>query len=243
MLPDMRAALFLAMLLTALGARSGLAFPTSRVTWFDCGPSAPDSRTFACDTNDGSETLYATFTPDTDVPGVASLTTEIDVAIFIQQVPSWWNFGQVGDCRNNLPISGDVSAGASCRSWSTAPVRAILTGYSIDNFHTGYNVERIRLNLVPAALQSLHAGVEVGLLRMDVPHAPTVGSGACSGCESGLCIELYPYVIAYDAARNELAGWSIWATAAFWQGGTHGCEPDVTPARRSSWGAIKSLYR
>ena len=110
----------------------------------------------------------------------------------------------------------------------------------------------------------LGPGVEYWSGALLINHAKTVGTGACSGCVTPVCI-LYSRVKIYTEFPNE----SRWITtpantpnsaAVTWQNGmffglSHTCDPlgncatsfgcgsQPVSSRHGSWGSITSLYR
>jgi hypothetical protein len=84
-------------------------------------------------------------------------------------------------------------------------------------------------------------GEELYLFRLTINHERTTGVTACAGCDVRCCIwlrrlTLWPDFIElwYDPDAGNLC--------ATWQGaGSGGCVG--TPAKNTTWGQIKNLYR
>jgi hypothetical protein len=114
---------------------------------------------------------------------------------------------------------------------------------------------RNRLDLI-SALEipvPLIAGTEYSLFRIAFNHAGAMG--ACTGCSEGACISLaYLYVTQPAGIGNDTL--LVWQRDSephvTWNGGTAAAYPyepsltypcdAATPARRSTWGQLKSLY-
>ncbi|MCC6650192.1 MAG: hypothetical protein IT348_03470 [Candidatus Eisenbacteria bacterium] len=95
----------------------------AKLAWSEClGGGGASARTFACDTNSGSDVIWASFVPP---PGIAQLTAvevvvEVGVAP-LEVIPDWWQFRNAGTCRqNSLSIGFDyVGVPSGCADyWS-----------------------------------------------------------------------------------------------------------------------------
>ena len=80
---------------------------------------------------------------------------------------------------------------------------------------------------------------------MNFNNARTLGD-ACPGCETGVCIVLNSIKINQPVGTP---GGDKFVTApaarnvAVWQGGIGGACGPATPARNTTWGSVKALYR
>jgi hypothetical protein len=76
-------------------------------------------------------------------------------------------------------------------------------------------------------------------------NSSTVDPGACAGCTVPVCIVLNSITLR-NLSFQELASLSAPVTPgsnfATWQGGT-GANCSAVPAKKTTWGAVKSLYR
>jgi hypothetical protein len=88
---------------------------------------------------------------------------------------------------------------------------------------------------------------EYYFFRIGFSNAKTTGAGGCSGCADGACLVLSEVhlsqtvnpadVIIINALSRNYVTWQ--STGANVPGGC----PSTTPARNTTWGGIKSLYR
>jgi len=86
-----------------------------------------------------------------------------------------------------------------------------------------------------------------------VSNIKTVGTGACAGCQTGVCIVFNSILLNTPILANDrtLSGPSNGTDSNYcmWQGGGNptvgvitGC-PAATPTKQRTWGAVKALYR
>src|SRR5262249_16026949 len=102
------------------------------------------------------------------------------------------------------------------------------------------------MNFVPevdlsdaAAARDLVAGRQYELFQLVVRHTQTIGTGACPGCALPASFTA-DFIWLFTAAGGGL-GTSFFGSAT-WQSPATICHT-VTPALKSTWGGIKSLYR
>src|SRR5690349_16915507 len=68
--------------------------------WDNCfGDWGSGIKSFACDTNIGSERLVLSYTLDHDKSDISGLELVLDVVYDDVSVPSWWMFRNAGSCR------------------------------------------------------------------------------------------------------------------------------------------------
>ncbi len=234
----------------------GLALPTvARATgaylgWDDCaGAGGSSVRTFACDGDDGSETFVGSFVPMSGISRFIALEVRLEiVADPASSLPSWWWLRNPGTCRQGALSSTWDFAGMP--SACVDPWARLSTG-GIASYETLYQGMpwRARLTVVYAmpedSARAVDPATEYLGYRVTFDHSHTVGAGACAGCAQAVCIvntssRLYqPY--AFDPEYHELVNPSA-VPVLSWQATVPQC-PGSVPARRGTWGAIKSLYR
>lgn len=211
------------------------------------------NRNFACDTNVGVETLVASFVPGVDVGSVGEIDLIVDIASASPTLPAWWQFKNTGSCRVTSLTLFPVVPPVACPPWNVEAVPSV--GQYVTNVSGSPNRARIvAAAAVPAeSRQNLLAGQEYFALNIHINHAKTVGTGACTGCQTPVCMVLQSVLM-----RSPVPNETCWVSGpanhvdshfATWQGGgvpvvgeKIGC-PAATPARSSSWGSVKSLYR
>jgi hypothetical protein len=90
---------------------------------------------------------------------------------------------------------------------------------------------------------ALVPNVEYYSFKLNLNSTKTVGTGACSGCSVPVCLVLNSIEVNRQVPSvDELVTNPATRAFATWQGGIPNCYA-ATPAKRSTWGAVKSLYR
>ena len=225
--------------------------------WDHCyGDGGVANKSFACDVNTGTETLVASFVPAWDIANVSGLEIVINLASASPTLPAWWQFKNAGTCRqlslSASPVPADPTV-TNCPDWGAGGQAGGLAAYAIGLF--GPNSARILLAwaVPPQSLRFLSGRHEYFAQKLAIDHAKTVGTGACAGCTTPVCIVLQSVNMTTPNFANDR-----WLTGpanqtdsdyATWQGGLGvgsplgtGC-PAATPTRRRSWGEVKALYR
>lgn len=255
-------ALLLACSLLLLAAASANAGGT-HLRWNACsGDGGVVNRSFACDTNTGSELLACSFTLDVPVDSVYALNAFVNMAFAGGVLPAWWQFRTVGSCRAaSLSTSLTPPAGAAaCVDWADG-ARDILLIYH----DAGSGLARIEA-LTPVLSQPLFdlpAGQEFFVFSAVINHQKTVGTGACAGCDLGGCMGFVGLRLLRTATTshggvyagdyftgpadisNQVVTWQNGAGIAipnYLGAGWIYC-PGATPARNRTWGDVKALYR
>ncbi|HKQ59069.1 MAG TPA: hypothetical protein VJY35_14495 [Candidatus Eisenbacteria bacterium] len=228
------------------------------LAWNDCFVEGGTfNRSFACNTNSGSNTMVVSFNPPDGIGVVVGGTAVIDLISATSALPSWWLLGP-GGCREGaLRLEfGTMSQGCP------DPWAGSATGtYSYTVGPEGRSdVARIVVSwTVPdAQAVQLEPGWEYFAFRLVLDNVNTLGGG-CSGCQVPICIGLnamclhraggmstYPI---YNPLNNNLITWQGGAIPGGCPG-TDGPGPHfppydclATPVINRSWGHIKGLYR
>jgi hypothetical protein len=221
--------------------------------WNDCyGNGGAANRNFACDSNAGNSILTVSFVPAYDVASVSGIVAVVDLAFAAPTLPAWWQFRYTGSCRTtSLSVNG-TPLGA-CANWAqAAPAIGIVYSTNVSGW-----ANRARILLVSAVMaadaQTLLAGQEYFAGNLTINHAKTVGTGACAGCLTPVCMAVQSVLMTSPNPDNDC--WvggpanHVDSNVATWQGGGSpvvgdniGC-PQATPTRSSTWGEVKSLYR
>lgn len=233
--------------------------------WDACfGGGGLSNRSFACDTNTGSEYLYVSFLSDTLAENITGIEGKIDFVPATGTLPSWWQLKNTGACRpNTLTMSvapGSESAGCS-NTWGPD----FATGFSYYNLSMDGAMRLEFVSAVPTfEAMSFAPNQEWFAARFAISHAKTVGAGNCAGCQTPLCIGLHVLRLSrpYPEPLVQLSTETVpGGSTVSWQGGavdsyipppplghndpwpyrTVTCSLPV-PARNHTWGSIKSLY-
>lgn len=242
------ALLALALVLLATAAHAGAGV---NLRWDRCfGDAGTQNKAFACDTNTGSDVLVCSFEVAAEILQATGQEVTIDLVATATTLPGWWEFKNAGTCRQlSLTMNTALSPTAVvCSDWSSGQSLAALRGYSSSFF--GPNSARIRINSAVANESAAHLfpGMEYFVCNVVINHAKTVGTGACAGCTVPVCLVFHDQITTPVAADDVLltAGAHVGSNFATWQGPTgpapFGC-PYPVPTQRSTWGAVKSLYR
>lgn len=251
----MKKIILLCGVLLVLGSGVATAARGVNLRWGDCiGDGGSINRNFACNTNTGNHVLVGSFELGQDILQASGNEVVVDLAS-AGPIPQWWSFKNVGTCRTaSLSMNFVAPATAvNCVDWSSGQSAGGIGAYFIGN--VGPSTARLVCALaVPvSALSDLFAGQEYFSYNFVINNQKTVGTGACAGCTTPVCLVFKSLKVTTQIAANDrtLEGPtngtdSFYAT---WQGGAGvssvrgtGC-PAATPTRNKSWGEVKSLYR
>ncbi len=240
----MTRALLPAAVLLVCGAASAAAFPGGiNLSWTDCGAAGVANRTFACNTNSGTNVMVGSFVCPSGVDSLTGMEVVVDVQVQTATLPDWWHI-ETGGCRGtSLSSNVNFVTNTNCFDyWQGSGV----SGHIYQPGTTTPNAARIRLvAAIPVSQGPIAAGTEVYGFKLQMSNARTVGSGACPGCPTAACIVLNSIKLVQGpgtAGDKFMANPALrnWVT---WQADVPGCGAAITPARDRTWGAIKSLYR
>jgi hypothetical protein len=247
--------------------------PGVNLRWDQCyGDGGVQYRNFACDANSGTDRMMGSFELASDLAAVAGLEIYLHLGTASPALPAWWQCVNAGSCRPTA-ITIQVAAPlgtVTCADWASGTAAGGIGAYQLNS--QGANHARIIAGVaVPAPGVALVAGQEYFAFRLSVSHVNSTGTGACAGCLEPACIFLSAIRVAFPSGTPSLTltqganySGSQWVS---WQMGyplniQHGCaatggglfclDPtaffdvvpySVTAARKSTWGAVKSLYR
>jgi len=228
------------------------------LAWNDClGAGGASNRTFACDTNVGTNDLYVSFDPAVAVPDVNGVDALIDVQSASSTLPTWWQFKNAGSCRISALSSGGIYTyyGSCAHIWSVGspfgPIYTIAAYYVTAVLPSlPPNTARILAGVtVPTANAAAVApGTEYFATIIRISNQRTVGAAGlppqtCTGCEVEACLALDHATLLTNNSGDFLMTnplkYSCPAapgTYVTWQGGP-------TPTVNRTWGQIKTLYR
>ena len=243
-------------LLLAVTASVAAAGAGVGLRWLACnGDGGAANRSFACNSNSGTNLLVGTFELGADLPGTVGTEIVIDFASADPTLPAWWTFKNAGTCRTaSLTMNSTISASAvNCLDWANGAAAGGIGAYNIGA--RGANTARLVAALAVAAdaAADLVPGTEYFSFNMNINNAKTVGTGSCAGCQTAVCIVFNSINVVppAPAVGIKLTGPSNGFDADFasWQGGAGvvvggvtGCGA-ATPTSNKTWGAVKSLYR
>lgn len=224
------------------------AVPGTNLGWSNCGTTATtQNRVFACDANDATFNLVASWRLAADLTDYAGLSAVVDYRVNDPGVPAWWSFGP-GGCREGSLGLVNVGTVGFCTNPYVGGNQG--GGFQIEDTPTlpGANDFRVRIlwardSPFSATANTLYSGF---VLQMNSSGTVDEGAGVCAGCTAAACLVLNVMEVfgfnSGSAAKMEQADVRNWAT---WQGGDVGTDicPNGTPTQNRTWGQIKSLYR
>jgi hypothetical protein len=226
------------------------------------------NRTFACDTNAGSERLVMSFMLDSPMSDVAGQEMRIIIMSVSATVPLWWQMKNVGSCRQaSLGLNSVVPPGSTnCVDWAHGTSVGGIGSYVIGGT-PGFNSATLLVAVAvpPSEVATLGPGQEYSIANVTINHAKTVGTGACAGCDQPVCLVLDYVNVTTPVPENHVTlrdgAFGADSNFARWQDGqesgvtltfpgpnfglyhSYTCQLSATPTRNSTWGAVKSLYR
>ena len=232
------------------------AAPGVNLRWNAClGDGGAINRNFACDSNSGSNLLEGSFESGADLTNFHGVEIVLDLATAGTTLPEWWQLLNLGVCRQ-LALSIQALNGSNCPDWAIGQASMNIAAYRVGYYAPfGPNTARVLLvnGVQPELAQDLTGGREYAVFQLTINSAKTVGSGACAGCLTPVCIVFSTLrVIRAGIVDNLLLSGptnGIDSFYATWQGGAgvvtrlgQGC-PQATPTRNATWGSVKALYR
>lgn len=160
--------------------------------WDNCyGDGGVDSRTFACDTNSGTEVLVVSAFPPAEIPQLTDAQWVITVMTTGENTPDWWQFGPSG-CRGHASAAlGSNATPPATSSHCLDAWQGNSDSYSsagLDDY--GPTTSRIFGHSHAFQPVAVPAGVELFIAQVVIVHANTVDPGSCGGCSSGVCLGL-----------------------------------------------------
>lgn len=208
-------------------------------------------RTFACDTNLGTDVAVASFVTSRDQPLFVGIEGIVDLQFQAATLPAWWDYVNAGSCRStSLSVSSDfldAPQSACVDAWmglAQGGVSAYQTAWTQPPVPNGYpNTSRLKVAFaVPSDRPSpLSAGIEYYAFRIALNHAKTVGAGSCAGCSTPVCLTLTEIKSAEVNGAYERITSPIANKSAGFNGYPFSCA--ATPAANLTWGQLKGFYR
>jgi len=242
----MKASILMCALMVSIAERAAAGPGGLNLGWFDCsGSPATLNRSFACNTNLGINVLVGSFVAPCCVTAMSANEIVMNLQSASVTWPAWWGLA-AGLCRSTaLTPSFDFTAGPfTCIDyWEAGAIGGLLLDQILGN--------RARLRVVcalPAGssqIRPVEEGTEVYSYKANIRNTKTVGT-ACTGCQTGMCIVLNSILIDQPPGTpggNKFVSMPAVRNYALWQGGTGGDCLQSTPARNTTWGSIKALYR
>jgi hypothetical protein len=232
-------------------ARSGGALD---MAWSSCAGngSIVTNLAFDCLSNTGSGTLVCSFVPPANVIQFAGAELLVDLISHATPLPAWWALQSPAGCRaGSVSLSTAYGGGAGCLDlWAGTSGLAAVAGYGTGAFNLStinagnvsqYATLDIALAAPTGAPVSVTPGLEYFLVNVVIDHARSAGAGSCAGCFDPVCLSFTRMLVSQPGQPDTWLSTPGANSLVTWQGA--GADCSAVPARRSSWGAIKSLYR
>ena len=253
-------------------AVSAFAATGVNLAWDAClGSGGVSNKTFACDTNTGTDYLYVSFVSDTAISDVTGMELKIDGVSCSSAVPTWWHFKNLGACRQTaMSVSaaqGTESPGCA-NLWPPSLAGGVISfnpnTYTDPSFGPTFRIF-MALGVPSFDKFQISPGQETFVARVAITHAKTTGTGACAGCDTPMSIGVHRLDLTRTSALPQVTlstetipgsstvAWQGASASSFipppplghndpWPYRTVECALPV-PARNHTWGTIKSMYR
>jgi len=234
-------------------ASSALAAPGYSLRWINCAGegTGTDNRTFACNSNAGTNLLVISFELPADLAQVSGNEVVLDVLSQSATLPAWWDFKNAGSCRANslaCDVTFDVN-NVVCRDWAQGAAAGVVGSYTmIDSVDPALDARHRRIKVAvtvpPDALQDLVAHTEYFACNLAIDDQKTVGTGSCGGCSEPMCVVLNSVFVQTPVLANNIFignASSAGSNIVTWQALGQDCQ--AVPTKNRTWGQLKSLYR
>jgi hypothetical protein len=208
------------------------------------------STNFACDVNTsaGDRTMTVSFMLDWPMPDMIGVDWRIVGQSDAPDLPDWWKLGAAPECRAGMvTFNSDYAAVGDeiCMDW-TAAAGSGPTNYTWAGNQVSFEA---RTAIASSSPYAAAAGQEYYAGGVTILNGRTVGQDACAGCAVGMTFFLETVTATGDLGHEEYLQFPL-------PGGNQGlCWNDpqsypfgwvcdqVVPARNTTWGRVKGLYR
>jgi hypothetical protein len=233
--------------MVSVALAGGVNFNWGTVCYTDNPVSA---KVFACNTNGsaGNAFLTASFKVDHEIPDFVGVEISMEGQSDAAALPDYWKVGVAPDCRAGkaLFIAGfGTVASDACLDWFGAST-LLVYAYTWDGNRAHVDAAAAIPADVPIVLPidtEYYAG------QLQVLNSKAVGTGACTGCSIGMIWGLKQVVAAglgvepnpgmREVLTEPMPGGNH---CLIWNNSALPCAAPV-PARNTTWGQVKSLYR
>jgi len=227
------------------------------LSWDDCGSAGVVDKTVAncAALTSGANTYYGSFVvPAGGLNSLNSAEIYIGIVSASASMPAWWTVGIAPNCRpgSSLTMAYNTACATATDYWSLAPSGPSGgANYTVNppagsaNQVPGPNHASHRGVVAISALETspLTAGTEVYVMSVAVKN--NAQNATCAGCTTPVCLLFNALNLGQNAPDLNFslsgppAGGRDFIT---WQGGA-GANCAEVPARTTTWGQIKSIYR
>jgi hypothetical protein len=231
--------------------------PGINLSWNQCAANAASAQdmVFACDDDAAAFIIMGSFVPPLAPDSIQQLTGEeayIDLVSNSGSMPDWWRY-ETGLCRDGQLLCGTAKGGGQtgCTDyWSTAGAGGFIYRSPAPFPSYGPLPNTARLEQVfarpPATAGPVTAFREYYAFRIDITSSHTTGADppTCSGCLTPVCLVFNELLLTQPVGFGDhslTTASTPGKNMVTWQGAGANCA--LVPARRTSWGQVKSLYR
>lgn len=234
-------AAFLATFATSAWAQAGINF-----AWDNCpSQGGTATKTSPCTSNFGNQTAVGSYTLTADQPLKVGDAIVIDLQLDTPTLVDWWQFFNTGSCRLTAMSANFVFAQAqnTCFDpWSGQAAGGLAAYKTIasdpPNEYPDPNRARIIIGGAVANPIPLPAATEFFSFQLVISNANTT---TCAGCATGATLVLNEiYSVQQDGSGERITNAATDRCVKF-NGGLVTCS--ALPAKNTSWGQVKSLYR
>jgi len=217
----------------------------------ECYTTALNStiKTFACNTNTGNAAMCLSFVMDTDLPDFEGVDMFLYGQTAAATVPAWWQMA-TGECRgNNVLTTNNVYGGSGCVDifgGSSSGGLVFYDGANTNPFGLAANRDRCEVLWAVGTPLDCPPSQENFVANVKFTYANTGGTGACAGCSTD---HVWAFQLCQVAGQGgttvDLDKPCAGGNQCLWwqhQNGALPCAPPV-PAKSTTWGEVKSLYR
>ncbi|NOT34244.1 MAG: hypothetical protein HOP12_08765 [Candidatus Eisenbacteria bacterium] len=211
--------------------------------WNDCGLTSANSNQFVdCSAPAAVYELVGSFRLNRNLTGFVGVSTTLSIRFDGASVPNWWAFQSAG-CREEALTVPPVTALAGCANPYSGANQ--LAAHLVEPDSPAQpNAFQIRHDIVRDTAVALTGGTLYSAWRLRIS---SQNPNACEGCEIPACIYLRSMEVFRVVGPSVLIQSPEVRNVVTWQGGPN--SPGLCPAsgptaaQRSTWGAVKSLYR
>jgi hypothetical protein len=201
-----------------------------------------------CNRNTGSMTMTCSFAVSYAMPEFVGIEVQLEGLTEDAVVPAWWQLG-AGQCRPSPVLTTSANFLSAPQigcvdMWQNAASGGLAI-YDWGPLWGGNNRAHMLVVYAVAAETPipLTAGVEYYAAQVLITNAKTVGTPNCEGCEVPMLWGFYSMksaeLTSYEMLTEVLPNGN---QCLSWQHTTIPCNRP-TPARNTTWGQVKSLYR
>ena len=247
----MRGLLFSLAVLVLLGSRESGAGGFN-ISWNDCGNNGVEARSFACNTESGTNVFYVSAMPDVPIAQLVAFGAWISVYSSGSSLSPWWHLETTGGCRTrSLTANYNFTAGPyTCEDpWGGVAMGGVMWKYFDMNPGARARLEVLCAIQTSAAIMA-NTGSEYYLCSISINNSGSTSS-TCGGCGDAVCMVVdqvslgspSPDLSQPPPIPEQVLTSPLFRQKITWQSGSTGsqCAAINTP-KQSTWGKLKSLY-